>query len=77
LAPIVGALIVAIGTPAVLTVLLRRRSRRGRAIERLATEAAHEQSTYRGYPDESDGWFDYFTGRSKEADVLNRHPKTR
>jgi hypothetical protein len=58
LGPIIAAIIAVIGIPAGL----RFRSRRGRAIRRIAERLASEDSTDRGYPDEYDKFLDYYQG---------------
>jgi len=58
LGPIIAAIIAVIGIPAGL----RIRSRRGRAIRRIAERLASEDSTDRGYPDEYDKYLAYYQG---------------
>jgi hypothetical protein len=57
-APIVAALIAVIGIPAGL----RIRTRRGRAIRRMAERLAWEDSWGRGYAEEYDKYLDHYLG---------------
>jgi hypothetical protein len=62
--PIIAGLIAVVGIPAGL----RRRLRRGRAVERLAEAFASQYS--QGYPEQFDAWLGYFTGRRETVDGI-------
>ena len=68
LGPIIASIIAVIGIPAGL----RIRFRRGRAIERLAAAVAQQYSER--YPEQYQGWHDYFTGRRKDAEGITKLP---
>ena len=60
LAPIISGIIVAVGIPAGLR--WRSRSRRGKAIRRIAERPAYEDSTARRYPNEHSTYLDHYLG---------------
>lgn len=68
LGPIIAALIAVIGIPAGI----RFRSRRGRAIDRIAAELASRRA--QGYEEQYPEWVEFFSGRRADADGIVNPP---